>query len=56
MACITLRNLGDEVKERFQAQAAEHHRPMEEEVRIILRDAVKGRLGAHRGARATGLV
>ena len=38
MASITIRNLDDEVKTRVRA--AEHHRSMEEEVRLILRDAV----------------
>ena len=40
MASITIRNLDDEVKTRLRVRAAEHHRSMEEEVRIILRDAV----------------
>ena len=41
MANITIRNLDDDVKTRLRVRAAEHHRSMEEEVRIILRDAVK---------------
>ena len=41
MASITIRNLDDDVKTRLRVRAAEHHRSMEEEVRIILRDAVK---------------
>ena len=40
MANITIRNLDDEVKTRLRVRAAEHHRSMEEEVRIILREAV----------------
>ncbi len=40
MASITIRNLDDEVKTRLRVRAAEHHRSMEEEVRLILRDAV----------------
>ncbi len=40
MASITIRNLDDGVKTRLRVRAAEHHRSMEEEVRIILRDAV----------------
>ncbi|MYD96258.1 MAG: plasmid stabilization protein [Gammaproteobacteria bacterium] len=40
MASITIRNLDDDVKTRIRVRAAEHHRSMEEEVRIILRDAV----------------
>ena len=40
MASITIRNLDDEVKTRLRVRAAEHHRSMEEEARIILRDAV----------------
>ena len=42
MASITIRNLDDDVKTRLRVRAAEHHRSMEEEVRIILRDAVRG--------------
>ena len=40
MANITIRNLGDDVKTGLRVRAAEHHRSMEEEARIILRDAV----------------
>ena len=40
MASITIRNLDDDVKTRLRVRAAEHSRSMEEEVRIILRDAV----------------
>ena len=40
MASITIRNLDDQVKTRLRVRAAEHHRSMEEEVRLILRDAV----------------
>ena len=40
MASITIRNLDDDVKTRLRVQAAEHHRSMEAEVRLILREAV----------------
>lgn len=40
MASITIRNIDDEVKTRLRVRAAEHRRSMEEEVRIILREAV----------------
>ena len=40
MASITIRNLDDDVKTRLRVRAAEHHRSMEEEARLILRDAV----------------
>ena len=40
MASITIRNLDDEVKTRLRMRAAEHHRSMEEEARVILREAV----------------
>ena len=40
MASITIRNLDDAVRTRLRVRAAEHGRSMEEEVRIILRDAV----------------
>ena len=43
MASITVRNLDDGIKTRIRVRAAENHRSMEEEVRIILRDAVTGR-------------
>ena len=42
MASITIRNLNDDVKTRLRVRAADHHRSMEEEVRIILRDAGNG--------------
>ena len=46
VASITIRNLEDNVKTRLRVRAAEHRRSMEEEVRIILRDAVNlGRPG-----------
>lgn len=41
MASITIRNLDDEVKTRLRARAAEHHRSMEEEARLIRREAVE---------------
>ena len=40
MASITIRNLDDEVKTRLRVRAADNGRSMEEEARIILRDAV----------------
>ena len=40
MASITIRNLDDEVKTRLRVRAAGNGRSMEEEVRLILRDAV----------------
>ena len=40
MATITIRNLDEEVRTRLRVRAAEHSRSMEEEVRIILREAV----------------
>ena len=40
MASITIRNLDDDVKTRLRIRAARHHRSMEEEARLILRDAV----------------
>ncbi|MDE0297650.1 MAG: Arc family DNA-binding protein [Candidatus Poribacteria bacterium] len=40
MTNITIRNLDSDVKTRLRVRAAEHHRSMEEEVRIILRDAL----------------
>ena len=39
MASITIRNLDDQVKTLLRERAAEYHRSMEEEARLILRDA-----------------
>ncbi len=41
MASITIRNLDDDVKARLRVRAAEHHRSMEEEARLVLREAVE---------------
>ena len=48
MTNITVRNLDSDVKTRLRMRAAKHHRSMEEEVRIILRDAVNGEQTAPR--------
>lgn len=40
MASITIRNLDDDVKTRLRVRAAARNRSMEEEARVILRDAV----------------
>ena len=40
MASITIRNLDDDVKTRLRIRAADNGRSMEEEARLILRDAV----------------
>ena len=40
MASMTIRNLDDDVKTRLRMRAAENRRSVEEEFRIILRDAV----------------
>jgi plasmid stability protein len=42
MAQFIVRHLEDDVKARLKRRAAQHGRSMEEEVRHILRDAVKG--------------
>jgi antitoxin FitA len=49
MAQLVVRNLEDEVKLRLQRRASRHGRSMEEEVRDILRDAVKEDDSAGRG-------
>ena len=41
MASITVRNLDDDVKTRLRMRAASHGRSMEEEVRLILAEAVE---------------
>ncbi len=46
MASITIRNLDDEVKARLQVRAASNGRSVEEEVRLILRDAVGSKPGS----------
>ena len=40
VASITIRNLDDDVKTRLRVRAADNDRSMEEEARLILRDAV----------------
>lgn len=40
MAAITVRNVDEQLKARLRVRAAHNARSMEEEVRIILRDAV----------------
>ena len=41
MASITIRNLDDDMKTRLRIRAAGYGRSMEEEVRLILREAVE---------------
>ena len=45
MASITIRNLDDGVKTRLRMRAADHGRSMEEEARLILREAVERETG-----------
>lgn len=52
MASITIRNLDEDVKTRLRLRAAEHHRSMEEEARLILREAVKPKTGSRNLAEA----
>ena len=57
MAQLIVRDLEDDVKARLKRRAAQHGRSMEDEVRHILRDAVKAqnrrltRLGSRIAAR-----
>ena len=57
VAQVIVRDLEDDVKERLKRRAARHKRSMEEEIRHILRDAVKeqnrpvGKLGSRISAR-----
>ena len=46
MASITIRNLDDGVKTRLRVRAAGNGRSMEEEARLILRDAVGQKPGS----------
>ena len=61
MAQLVVRNLDEEVKTKLRRRAAAHGRSMEEEVRAILRDAVKERarpkdgLGTRIAARFAGI-
>ena len=52
MASITIRDLDDDVKTRLRVRAAEHHRSMEEEARLILREAVEPKKGPRNLAEA----
>ncbi len=45
MASITVRNLDEGVKKRLRVRAADNGRSMEEEVRLILREAVEPETG-----------
>lgn len=42
MATLTIRNLDEQVKTLLRVEAARHGRSMEEEVRVILQNAVAG--------------
>jgi len=61
MAQLVVRNLEEDVKARLRRRATAHGRSMEEEVRSILRDAVKnqarpkGGLGTRIAARFAGI-
>ncbi|MDE0673105.1 MAG: plasmid stabilization protein [Caldilineaceae bacterium SB0666_bin_21] len=46
MASITIRNLDDKVKARLRVRAAGNGRSMEEEARLILREAVGRKPGS----------
>jgi plasmid stability protein len=46
MATLTIRNLDDSLKERLRVRAASHGHSMEEEARVILKQAVGGMSGA----------
>jgi antitoxin FitA len=61
MAQVIVRDLEDEVKARLKRRAQRHGRSMEDEVRHILRDAVKAenravqKLGSRMAARFAGI-
>ena len=52
MASITIRNLDEDVKTRLRVRAAGNGRSMEEEARLILRDAVGHKPGSRNLAEA----
>ena len=54
MAQLIVRNLDDAVKRKLQRRAAQHGHSMEEEIRDILRDAVKDE-GRHRKGLGTAI-
>jgi plasmid stability protein len=43
VASLTIRNLDDALKQRLRVRAAQQGRSMEEEARVLLRDALVGR-------------
>lgn len=43
MASLTIRNLEDALKQRLRVRAAQQGRSMEEEARVLLREALAGR-------------
>ncbi len=45
MATLTIRNVDDALKERLRVRAATHGHSMEEEVRVILKQAMDGMTG-----------
>ena len=45
MATLTIRNIDDTIKERLRIRAATHGHSMEEEARVILKQAVGGVTG-----------
>ena len=49
MAQVIVRNLDDTVKRKLQRRATRHGHSMEEEIRDILRDAVKDEARAKKG-------
>ena len=54
MANITIRNLDDEVKTGLRVRAAQNGRSMEEEVRRILREAVRRKQSSQNLAKLIG--
>ena len=49
MASITIRNFGDDAKIRLRVRAAGNGRSMEEEARLILREAVGRKTAPEKG-------
>lgn len=54
LASITIRNLDDDVKTRLRVRAADNGRSMEEEARLILRDAFEHRVLSYARKLVTG--
>lgn len=56
MAALTIRKLDESIKRRLRVRAAEHGVSMEEEVRVILRDALQPGVNDQQDAESPSVV